>query len=406
MDNFYKMARMPVAIIDIKGNVLVGAGWQDICVKFHRIHPEACRHCVESDTRLSAGVPPGEFRLYKCQNGMWDVATPIMVGGQHVGNVFSGQFFFEGEPIDYEFFRRQARRYGFDGDQYLAALDRVPRINRESLEAAMTYFMRLADMLSRLSYSNVKLARSLAERDALMQSLTRAVEELRRSNQELEQFAYVASHDLQEPLRQVRAFVQLLREHFRDGLDAKPAQYMHFIVDGAARMSELVHDLLAYSRVGARERRREPASSREALDAALANLRASIAEARAQVSHDELPTVAADRTQLVQLFQNLLGNAVKFRRDGEPPRIHVAAHRDGRQWVFSVRDNGIGVALEHHDRIFLIFQRLHNREKYSGTGIGLSICKKIVEQHGGKIWLESAPGEGSTFYFSLPEEPA
>ncbi len=171
MVHFYELAHFPIGIIDIKGKVLVGVGWQEICTRFHRVHPDACRHCIESDTQLSAGVPPGEFRLYKCKNNMWDIATPIMVGGQHVGNVFTGQFFFDDEPMEHELFRSQARKYGFNEKEYIAALETVPRVSRKSVNTCMAFFAKLADMISQLSYSNIKLARTMAEREALTDSL-------------------------------------------------------------------------------------------------------------------------------------------------------------------------------------------------------------------------------------------
>ncbi len=232
----------------------------------------------------------------------------------------------------------------------------------------------------------------------------RTVEELQRSNRELEQFAYISSHDLQEPLRQVQAFVQLLRDRYSDKLDGKAAQYMQFVYDGAARMSDLVGGLLAYSRLGGHDAPRQPVPCQLAMDTALANLQASIAESRARITHDELPTVMAGSTLLTQLFQNLIGNAIKFHRDGVPPAVHVGCRREGAVWLFSVSDNGIGISREHHERVFMIFQRLHGRAKYPGTGIGLAICKKIVEQHGGRIWIESDPGTGSTFCFTMPQE--
>ena len=175
---FLQLTRMPMGLIDLKGKVLVGVGWQDICTKFHRVHPETCRNCIESDMQLSAGVPQGEYKIYKCKNNMWDVATPIMVGDRQFGNLFMGQFFFEDEPLDYEFFRSQARQYGFDEEEYIAALETVPRLSRETLDTGMAFFMKLADILSKLSYSNLKLARSLAERDALMESLRESEERL------------------------------------------------------------------------------------------------------------------------------------------------------------------------------------------------------------------------------------
>lgn len=192
MEDFDRFAHIPMAILDLKGNVLVGVGWQEICTKFHRVHPEACKNCVESDTQLSAEVPPGEFRLYKCKNNMWDVVTPITVGGQHVGNIFAGQFFFDDEPLDREFFRSQARQYGFDEKEYMHSLERVPRLNRESLDMVMGFFMKFADMISKLSYSNIRLARSLKQRDSLTQSLRKSEERLNRA----QEIAHLGSWEL------------------------------------------------------------------------------------------------------------------------------------------------------------------------------------------------------------------
>ncbi|MGB9131056.1 MAG: PocR ligand-binding domain-containing protein [Methanosarcina sp.] len=171
MDVFYKLTHIPIGLNDLKGNVLVGVGWQDICTKFHRIHPETCKHCVESNIKLSEGALPGKFKMYKCKNNMWEVVTPIMVSGQHVGYVFIGQFFFEDEPLDYELFRSQARQYGFNEDEYIAALERVPRLNREAVDTGMAFFMTFASMLSKLSYSNIKLSQSLEECDVLVDAL-------------------------------------------------------------------------------------------------------------------------------------------------------------------------------------------------------------------------------------------
>ncbi|HXF78671.1 MAG TPA: ATP-binding protein [Usitatibacter sp.] len=229
--------------------------------------------------------------------------------------------------------------------------------------------------------------------------------ELERSNEELQQFAYVASHDLQEPLRMVSSYTQLLGRRYGDRLDGDAKEFMEFIVDGAARMKQLIEDLLAYSRVGTRGRELSPASSAAALDKALSNLRASQEASGARITHDEMPEVVADATQLTQLFQNLIGNAMKFRA-ADDPRIHVGAETRDKVWAFTVRDNGIGLDPQYADRIFMMFQRLHNKAEYPGTGIGLAICKKIVERHGGHIWVESRPGEGATFGFTLARPEA
>jgi light-regulated signal transduction histidine kinase (bacteriophytochrome) len=240
----------------------------------------------------------------------------------------------------------------------------------------------------------------VSERKRAEEALAQRAQELARSNADLAQFAYVASHDLKEPLRAVSGCVGLLKRHFEGNLDERAGEYMTHIVDGAVRMETLIDGLLAYSRVGTQGGELQPVESAKALGTALQNLAASIEESGAVVTHDTLPAVDGDLPQLVSLFQNLIGNALKFRK-ATLPHIHVSAERNGTHWHFSVRDNGIGIAPQNFERIFAVFQRLHTRREYPGTGIGLAICKKIVERHGGRIWVESVPGEGATFSFSL-----
>jgi len=231
--------------------------------------------------------------------------------------------------------------------------------------------------------------------------LLQKVEELNRSNEELGQFAYLASHDLQEPLRMVASYTQLLSRRYKGKLDADADEFIAFAVDGASRMQRLIHDLLAYSRVGTKGKDLIETSSEDALQQALVNLRGAIEESGALVTHDPLPAVLADEMQLIQLFQNLIGNAIKYQSPGVP-RVHISAARaSGKKWNFSVKDNGLGIDPQYFERIFGMFQRLHKRDEFAGTGIGLAICKKIVERHGGRIWVESQPGEGSTFRFAL-----
>jgi PAS domain S-box-containing protein len=236
------------------------------------------------------------------------------------------------------------------------------------------------------------------------ESLALHIRELARSNAELQQFANVASHDLQEPLRMVAGYLQLLERRYKGKLDADADEYIDLAVGGARRMKALIEDLLSYSRVGAASRKFEGTSCDAALQQALNNLQFSIADAGARLTHDPLPSVKADGSQLVQLFQNLIGNAIKFRSD-KSPEVHIGAELQNGEWVFSVRDNGIGIDTKHADRLFKIFKRVHNRNVYPGNGIGLAICKKIVESHCGRIWAESQAGKGATIYFTIPASP-
>ncbi len=253
------------------------------------------------------------------------------------------------------------------------------------------------------TYTDVTaIERAQAALAAKARELEAALDELRRSNTELEQFAYVASHDLQEPLRMVASYCQLIARRFADKLDADGQEFIAFAVDGAERMQRLINDLLAYSRVGTRAREPAPVALDEALDRALGNLKLAIEESGGRVVREPLPTIMGDGGQMTQLFQNLIGNALKF-RDAAPPEVRIGARAGGDEWRVSVADNGIGMEPAYFDRIFLIFQRLHERGKYPGTGIGLAICKKIVERHGGRIEVASEPGRGSTFTFSLPK---
>ncbi len=229
-------------------------------------------------------------------------------------------------------------------------------------------------------------------------------EELHRSNEELERFAYVASHDLQEPLRTVASYVQLLAKRYRDELDADANEFIDFAVAGVSRMQRLIEDLLAFSRVGAGRHAPTLTDADAVLKSVIDDLHASIAESAAVITHDSMPRVLVDASQLEHVFANLIGNALKFCGE-ETPRVHIGVRLSGRLWEFTVRDNGIGIDPQFFERIFVIFKRLHARDHYDGTGIGLAICKKIVERHGGKIWVESSPGEGSSFRFTLPAVP-
>ena len=291
-------------------------------------------------------------------------AFPIPVGGKFYGVM--------------EFFGREVR----------------PRDER-ILEIARTVGHQIGQFIAR--------KQAEAELQEANGQLILKAQQLSRSNAELEQFAYVASHDLQEPLRMIASYTQLILRRYGDRFDGDAREFMDFIVDGATRMKQLIEDLLAYSRVGTHGKAFRPTDSGAAVQKALANLRAAIESSNGTVTCDPLPTINADEFQLVQLFQNLIGNALKF-KGAETPRVHISVNEQADTWTFGVKDNGIGIDGEYFDRIFMVFQRLHSRTDYPGTGIGLAICKKVVDRHGGRLWIESGVGSGSTFWFTVPKK--
>ncbi len=280
----------------------------------------------------------------------------------------------------------------------VALVEGAEAIGRGELATRLPASPRIRE-LARLGRAFNAMAGELEERQCVLAEKTAALE---HSNRDLEQFAYVASHDLQEPLRKITSFAELLAKRCAGSLDATGERYVAYMVDGARRMSQLINHLLAYSRLGTRGAAFAPMELAAALDAALDNLELPLAETGATVTRGELPTLVADATQITQLFQNIVGNAVKYRAD-RPPVIHVSARREDGGWTVAVTDNGQGIAPQHFERIFRMFQRLHTTAQRQGAGIGLAFCKRIVERHGGRIWVESEEGTGSTFSFTLPD---
>lgn len=330
-----------------------------------------------------------------------------------------------GEAIgktDFNFFTAEHAQQAFDDEQEIIRAGK-PMVDREEKETwpdgsvswVSTTKQTLHDESGEI-IGTFGLSRDITARKAAEEALAKKAEELARSNRELEQFAYVASHDLQEPLRMIASYTQLLARRYRDHLDKDANEFISYAVEGATRMQVLINDLLAYSRVGTRGKPFSPTDCNEVLARALDNLKFAIQDAKATVTAGKLPIVMGDGTQLTQLLQNLISNAVKFRGAAQPavqvqaelkpaPVELPPADTAQSEWVFSVQDNGIGIEPQYFDRIFVIFQRLHTREQYPGTGIGLAICKKITERHGGRIWVESSPGQGATFFFTVPQVP-
>lgn len=366
------------------------------CASSGDCQPQACGRwlCHQSPGREASAetMARGEPVEFECTGGLRLYAVPIHAGSEVVGTLSMGLGDPTRDPLQ---LAQLAGQLGIDA----AELER----HAAAYETRPPFIVELAKQ--RLACS-ARLLGEIVQRSRAEVLLRQARDDLARSNRELEQFAYIASHDLQEPLRMVASYTQLLAHRYRDKLDQEAQEFIAYAVDGATRMKQLIEDLLTYSRTTSSTRAAAVVDTRNSFSLALRNLDAAILEAGAEVDCGPLPPVLADPGQIVQVFQNLLGNAIKFRTPGVPPRVSVEARRapdHPRQWLFRVADNGIGIDPKYFDRVFAIFQRLHTRQEYPGTGIGLALCQRIVERHKGSIWIESEPGKGTAFLFTLPE---
>ncbi|MEI6389581.1 MAG: PAS domain S-box protein, partial [Verrucomicrobiota bacterium] len=431
MEKFYILTRVPNSIIDLKGKVLVGTGWQDICTKFHRVHPETLKNCLECDTLMSKGVPPGAFKTYLCKNNLWDCVTPLLIGGQHVGNLFTGQFFFEGEKPDDSVFRAQAAKYGFDEEEYMAAVRRIPVWDRETINVAFDFYLALSSMMTSLSHSNLALARLLEQHkqaESEIRELNRSLEqrvvertaELQAANQELDAFAYAVSHDLRQPLRAMNGFSQALVEDFGAALPGAAHEFLNHIIQASQRMGELIDGLLRLSRSTRGELRRDAVDISTLAARLLGELTAAEPERRVAWTVASGLTARGDEHMIEVVLANLLGNAWKYTARQPVAKIEVGVmdqccdgvaapaqnantpilHHSNTP-VFFVRDNGAGFDMKHAAKLFQPFQRLHREDEFPGIGIGLATVQRIVYRHGGTIRATAAPGQGATFSFSL-----
>ncbi len=409
MDDFCYLTHMTTAILDLKGRVIEATGWQDICTKFHRIHPKTAHNCTESDLFLAKDLKPGEYVDYKCKNGLWDVVTPLYVGTQHLGNIYTGQFFYDDEQIDEKFFIKQAEACGFDKDSYMDALRRIPKYNRETVNHLMRFLVKFTTYISKISFVNIQLEKEIRERkeaEEEIRELNRNLElrvhqrtvQLEEVNKELEDFVYSVSHDLRAPLRSISGFAEIIDRRHKNSLNEEGRHYFDNIVKASRQMGDLIDDLLKFSRLGRKAIEIGNVSLDDVFEAAIETLSDPIKETDARINIPEkMPVIQADITLATHIFINLLENAVKYHQPNEPPLVDVGFEVEDPYVVVSVADNGIGIEEEYHEKIFNIFQRLHSQAEYPGTGIGLAAVKKAVQIMDGRVWVESKPGEGSVF---------
>jgi signal transduction histidine kinase len=421
------------ALMGLNGEILSASGWQPLCTQFFRKHPKTEKNCLESDTFLANALKEHKrFNLYQCKNGLTDVAIPVYISGDHLANLFIGQFFLK-QP-DRAFFEALADQYGFDKTEFMRALEKIPVIPEDMVMRKIDFLQELAVLIGEMGLNRLQLQTINRDLEARMEQkirqikdsqtatlnimqdvqearleaehlnieLDKIITELKDSNEQLERFAYVASHDLQEPLRKVNSFTQLFERRYHDLVDEKGQKYIYYIKDGTLRMQQLISDLLQYSRINTKGAEFKKINTTKIVEDIKDLFDSKLNETNGKIVMGDLPDIYGDESQIRQLFQNLVGNAIKFRKKGVDPEITIRAEKAGGNWVFKVKDNGIGIEEAYKDRIFVIFQRLHSKEAYEGTGIGLAICQQILKRHGGEISLTSEPGNGTEFFFTIP----
>jgi PAS domain S-box-containing protein len=406
MDDFYYLTKIGIAIVDLKGKVLVGTGWQDICTKFHKINPVSCRNCIESDLVLTAGVEQGSSKIYKCKNNLWDVSTPIFIGNKLFGNIFLGQFFFEGEEPDQDIFRWQAKKFGFDEIEYLNALARVPRWSREMVLQTMNFYSKLSSLISNLSFSNVKLARSVEDLNRAKLKLTESEAVLQKVNANNDKLFSIIAHDLRSPFNGIIGFSNVLIDEVADLKPEEIKEYSQIINESAKNTLTLLDNLLVWARtqaglVGFNRERLELTSILGEITNVL-KLNAAIKNISLNYLSIDGIMVFADRNMLETIFRNLISNAIKFTNPGG--RIDIYAAQNPDHVEVSIADNGVGMNEETCKKLFLVNSNMTSKGTVGekGSGLGLLLCKEFVDKHNGRIWAESQEGLGSTFHFTLP----
>lgn len=424
MDDFYELTHIGIAVVDMSGKILVATGWQDICTKFHRINPETKMNCIESDLYLSQHVKPGEYVKYKCKNNMWDIATPIVVGGKRMGTVFLGQFFYEDESIDYSFFEQQAERYGFDKNAYMEALEKVPRWNEDTISIVMDFYSKLSEIIAKLGYINLKLAKMVEKHKQSEKKLQKAHEQLQEINKNLEdmvsqrtkelsnaikikdEFIHQLGHDLKTPLGPLISLLPIIKNHV---IEPKDEEMITVIQRNVYYMKNLVKKTLELAQLNS------PNYSLDFNSFSLKNLIGEVLEKNSSLFGDnnvnlintisEDMEVYADKLRLVEVFDNLFSNSIKYAKNDV--NVILSAEKQTDSVVISIRDDGVGLTSEQIKHVFDEFYKTdESRHDFDSSGLGLPICRRIIEKHGGRIWVESeGPQRGSIFYFTLPLNP-
>lgn len=390
------MQRLFLAVTDVDGNTLSSTAWRRVCGDFHRVGQNTKIKCTQSDKVLANRIKYGEpYALYACFNSLTDAATPIVVDGEHIGNLVAGQVFLKAPDVD--FFMAQAVESGFDAQEYLRAIAEVPVVDESELRRIMAFCSELTSLLGRT-------AKQAYQYKELSDKLVRRTSELEYVNSELEAFSYSVSHDLRAPLRHIMGFIELFNKKFAGMLPEQGKHYFDVIYDSSKHMSLLIDDLLQFSRNGRIEMMRADVDMNGIVNEVIAGLPEEAKNRSIRWHVGNLPPAFCDREMLRLAWHNLIDNAVKFTQKKEEAVIEIACSRQNGQDVYSIKDNGAGFDMQYAQKLFGVFQRMHTKEEFDGTGIGLAFVKRIISRHGGRIWAQASLGCGAAFYFTLSGE--
>jgi polar amino acid transport system substrate-binding protein len=418
MDHLYKVTGMGIALIDLKGKVLVGTGWQDICTKFHRVNPVTCKNCIESDLELTKGLKNGEIRLYKCKNNMWDVVTPLFIGDNHVGNVFFGQFFFEDEKTDRALFAAQAQKYGFNVEEYLVAFDSVPRFSREKIQDLMVFYSRMSEFISKISHTNLKLAKSLYSQKELQEKLEEKAAEVEEYASQMEELAEdrakklkdsermvaigqtagMVGHDIRNPLQAITSelYLEKLEVDSLPNSESKKnlLENIRGIDENIVYINKIVADLQDYAKP--LNPKREELDVEDAFNSALEMVIIPENIKKIVVIEENLPKLIVDSTMVKRILVNLIQNAVQAMPKGG--NLTIRTYSLKHQIAIMIEDTGEGIPKEVQGRLFTPLMTT----KSKGQGFGLAVVKRMVEAMNGTVSFESEEGKGAKFTLQFP----
>ena len=394
LENFHRTTGMANAIVDRNGNILCGVGWKSICTDFHRKNKRCLERCLRSDTIQANQLACQErYALYVCENGMVDAATPIIIGNEHIANLFIGQFFLE--TPDQEYFVKQAEEFGFDQTKYLEALSACSIYSKETIYSYLDFLRGLTSIIG-------EAALEKSRREALVTELMEIKNHLEATNKELEAFSYSVSHDLKAPLRHITGYLSLFQDDYLAAIPEDGQRYLKNAETAAIEMGKLIDGLLGFTRSGKVDIEYQLLDMNDIISALIKPIQDRDTENKIEFRVSPLPKAYGDLEMFKSVWGNLLDNAVKFSRTRERIEINIGAQEGNDETIYYIQDNGVGFNEAYASKLFTIFQRLHNKDEYEGTGIGLAILKRVMTRHGGRIWAESVSGEGATFYFSLP----